>query len=305
MFALRCWILNKSTAAEKYGPGNFFFVCVEALLREHLAITPRRITLDFDPRNGRIHPLLNGYTHWERWYGSDPRTLWHALQNQVDNGRMILRQLPAFLEDNFDFKEHSLQSNFQAIRSVFERYVEEWETAELRLRTYIDDVSSLKTTEMAERSIAESKRVILRKFNIHALEVISVFSYRIGPAHVSHLCSNGLCIHFSTALSRSIDIWNGEISAASLNNNDFSSLNLQDVQQINGSGHSITAFVGTAIALLASTLFSWGSVTLFVAYRNHRVSEWAQFLQSRTNMFGHDDGRDRRGLVEKLLFISK
>lgn len=91
----------------------------------------------------------------------DSRILWTRLRGEADHQRLNLTALPSFVASNFDSNEKLLKRKLNELQGKWERYVKELEMAESRLRDHIAILASQKSTEMAERSIAESKRVIL------------------------------------------------------------------------------------------------------------------------------------------------
>jgi hypothetical protein len=117
------------------------------------------------------HWLLNGkhevnFQTGEPDYGIDNATLrrqWQHFRNEVDEWRMILLWLPTFVEQNFNTADENLQKAYKLIQGTYEQYVRETELAEARMRDHLDMIDSAKGTEMAELSIYESKRVMLRE----------------------------------------------------------------------------------------------------------------------------------------------
>jgi hypothetical protein len=79
-----------------------------------------------------------------------------------------------FLEENFDTQQSLFRTWIEMVKSLYEQHVEELELAETRLRMKLDSFASERSNEMAERSIAESKRMILgaSPFNLFGLWIM-------------------------------------------------------------------------------------------------------------------------------------
>jgi hypothetical protein len=95
----------------------------------------------------------------------DTRTLWPRLRTEVDERRSTLLWMPRFVDQHFDLKNAEMQAAYNDVKERFELHFKDLELAKLRLRDHIGIESSQKSTEMAEQSIRESKRVMLREFN--------------------------------------------------------------------------------------------------------------------------------------------
>jgi hypothetical protein len=93
----------------------------------------------------------------------EPRILWNQLRDELDDRRRVLNTLPGFIQHNFGaVKDPAVQQALDSMVSRYGQYTRVLEIAEARLRDQIDMISSGKSNEMAERSIQESKRAILR-----------------------------------------------------------------------------------------------------------------------------------------------
>ncbi|KAF2786191.1 hypothetical protein K505DRAFT_399794 [Melanomma pulvis-pyrius CBS 109.77] len=248
--ALRRYIGTSSSDIDRFGVGNFLFTCLEGLLRLQLAIPPPDIPA-FDQFD---QFLSNKYEYDSTDVATEPRRLWHMLRGELDKRRLTMSMLLAFVARNFDLGDEKLKTAVTDLEGMYKRYLIELELSEARLKDYIDMLSSGKSTEMAERSIAESKRVML--YSVTMLAFIFV-----------------------------------PVSLAS-------SIYGMNIQQINESGHSITAFVATAIILLIVTILFWGISASIAAYRNRRISRWTR---KRREVPQYQ--KVETSLIDKVLFV--
>ena len=92
---------------------------------------------------------------------SEVRQEWNRFRNKIDAYRATLLALDAFVSENFYMKEYP-----EACKKLSLRYTQHIQELEL-VASYANDqlnmMSSAVATEMAQISIKESKRVMLRE----------------------------------------------------------------------------------------------------------------------------------------------
>ena len=89
---------------------------------------------------------------------------WSDLRDRLDYSRQMIINLPDFIFDNFGTEVEKLTQARSRMIHLWEKYCKRLEIAEARIRDEINMKSSERATEMAQISIQESKRVMLRKF---------------------------------------------------------------------------------------------------------------------------------------------
>jgi len=162
--AIHRWLFSATSNINRYGSNNFLFACVEALVYWHISHAPS--TPEFGDLDDKITPKF--YATWKlSYYFSSPDDLpqyiWNRLRNEADERQAILDTLPLFVHENFNSDDASFKRAYKTLEMKVERCTKEVTLAEGKLRDQISIVSTIKSTEMAEISIEESKRVMLCK----------------------------------------------------------------------------------------------------------------------------------------------
>ena len=88
--------------------------------------------------------------------------IWARLRKEVDEQRATLRWIPHFFREHFDPKCKTLQKAFDDILERFKFRLQDLEQSESQLRDHLAVEGTSKSIHMAEMSIRESKRVMLR-----------------------------------------------------------------------------------------------------------------------------------------------
>jgi hypothetical protein len=217
----------------KFGPGNFLYVCLAALLELHLSTAPTSVfhIADFGYYQGLMRkyrrnfedmandfPPVNNYpgmaTNEPLPVDTYPDMGWRQLRVELDDQRYTLRWMTRFFKRHLDYRNKDLQAAFKELRGRFKLRVQDLEQVESQLRDQMASEGIDKSIRMAEMSIRESKRVML----------LTALAFIFLP-----------------------------ISLAS-------SVYGMNVQQINGTGHSIGAFLVTAFAMFASAVVLWACI---------------------------------------------
>ena len=161
------YITEVTESNNQYGPGNFVYVCLAALLELHLSTAPTSVfqLRSFDGHQGlmrRYHNnSLRGTTNEPIPVGDYPDMGWSRLRMELDHQRHTLRWMTRFFKRHFDYRNKDLQAAFKEIRERFKLRVQDLEQVELQLRDQLANKGIDKSIGMAEMSIRESKRVLL------------------------------------------------------------------------------------------------------------------------------------------------
>ena len=184
---LQYWIQSQSQNLEYYGSGNFLLVCLEGLLRIDLENLPTHIIRsNMDLRDIESMPM-------------SLKNLWSDARAQLDLYRKSIIALPDFVRRNFDMSKPASENAYQQILALCQRCIQYLEITESQQKDILDLIRSEKATEMAELSIQESKRVMLRK---------SEFLLFLNPQMLNTLCSDSACLHFHSNILSSKYLWN-------------------------------------------------------------------------------------------------
>ena len=152
---LQYWIKTQSVNLDSYGSGNFLLACLEGLLRVDFENLPIDIM-----RNTRlVNEVLTEDTSM--------RDLWFDVRAQLDLYRQSILALPDFVSQNFDMSNAGSEKAYESILGLCRRCIQCLEITESQHRDILELLRSEKATEMAELSIQESKRVMLREFELY------------------------------------------------------------------------------------------------------------------------------------------
>jgi hypothetical protein len=91
-----------------------------------------------------------------------PALAWTLLRWELDEQRTTLRWIGRFFHKHFDDENKDLQAAFEDIKERFTLRVQDLEQSESQLRDHLAAEGINKSYHMAEMSIRESKRVMLR-----------------------------------------------------------------------------------------------------------------------------------------------
>lgn len=248
--ALYRWIYDTVSSSRSEKVQDPLFACLQALLHFQRFTASYGVAL-LTKWDGQIVPRYDAL--WKkRGKPEEPQSLWHRLRDDVDERRTILHNIPEFVRCNFNTKDPSTKELLEQTKNSYEKSLRELEIAEARLKDQIDIINMGKSTEMAQLSIQESKRVML----------LTILAFIFVPVSLA------------------------------------SSIFGMNVQQINSSGHSIKAFVITAIVLLLVSFLLWAVVSAVVAYRNHRIAKWNLSKRNELRL-----PLSERPVVDKVLLV--
>ena len=157
-----------------FGKDNFLYVCLAALLELQLSTVPLYV-----PHIG-MHGLQSSVIleycgDYRRGPGghvadfADPSIIWARLRKDVDEQRTTLRWTTRFFRKRFEHKDKNLQEAFDDIMERFTFRVQDLEQSESQLRDHLAAEGARKSIYMAEMSIRESKRVMLRMMSPYAV----------------------------------------------------------------------------------------------------------------------------------------
>jgi len=187
-----------------FGKGNFLYVCLAALVDLQLSTLPSNVPhisgyglqsevmLEYcggNPRGNEAPSALS----------ADPSMTWARLRNDVDEERTTLRWINRFFRKNFDCSNEDIRAAFDETMECFKFRVQDLEQAESWLRDHLAVQGTSESIHMAEMSIRESKRVMLRMYN----STSDLMSLLMVP-------SDCFGIHILTSLSRIFNIRNGK-----------------------------------------------------------------------------------------------
>ena len=185
---------------EKFGPGNDLFVSFAALLQLHISKPSRNIP-SWERVDGKINLKYyerSGDKEFAVWV--DPQAVWVRLRKETDAHRRLLEWLPYQVEQYFGNDSIELKAALSEWTERLKLHLREIELAEAALRDYISIYSSGKSTEMAEQSIKESKRVILRRFPAPWAYTCSISRNWLTPSLVTALAFIFLPISLSASI---------------------------------------------------------------------------------------------------------
>ena len=152
---------GKARDCLRYGKDNFLFVGVEVLLDFYMAGL-REVLSQFSS-------TLPGYdpSYWQSGVQTsrvgDLRAQWSHLKHESKMCRRTLLVLTDYIDQNFNTEDEILKPIYKKLFSRYNRHVEQLDRAERDLNDRINQISSAISTEMAQVSIRESKRVMLRE----------------------------------------------------------------------------------------------------------------------------------------------
>lgn len=98
--------------------------------------------------------------------GLDPISLWIDLTNEIAHQKTTIAFLPQMIKRSFRSQPEGSENIVQKLITRFQVGLKELEDGEEVLKNYLALVSTQKSTDMAERSIQESKRVMLRRLHL-------------------------------------------------------------------------------------------------------------------------------------------
>ncbi|KAH6865932.1 hypothetical protein BKA58DRAFT_229750 [Alternaria rosae] len=215
-----------------FGPSNFLYVCLAALLELHLSTAPldvpyiAKYQFQSQMRSAYYKSRTTGVKDDRGAYES-PSRIWIRVRMELDEQRTTLRWMIQFFREHFNHLDEDLQAALNDIMERFKFRVQDLEQCESQLRDHIAAEGTSKSIHMAEMSIRESKRVML----------LTALAFIFLPVSLA------------------------------------SSVYGMNVQQVNGTGHSIRVFVITAVAMCASSVFLWAASAAFQSYRARLISE--------------------------------
>ena len=152
---------------DAFGKGNFLYVCLAALVELHLSTAPLNVPhIDFRGLHskatlkycGHYRPDGDGISSWT----IDSSLVWTRLRNDVDQQRTTLRWITHFFRKHFDYSNQDIQAAFNDTMECFKLQLQDLEQSESQLRDHLAVEGTSKSIHMAEMSIRESKRVMLR-----------------------------------------------------------------------------------------------------------------------------------------------
>ena len=152
-----------------FGKGNFLYVCLAALVELHLSTAPLNVPhIGFHGLKSQVELELEYCGEYRLTaegfsvFAVDPSTIWARLRNDVDDQRTTMRWITRFFRKHFDYSDQAVQAAFDETMECFKFRLQDLEQSESRLRDHLVDEGTSKSIRMAEMSIRESKRVMLR-----------------------------------------------------------------------------------------------------------------------------------------------
>jgi hypothetical protein len=149
------------------GHGSIPYACFAALLELHLSTAPWHVPYigmeGLAPRPPcRYRGSYNTVTK-EHMVDCDTSGMgWARLRTELDEHRTTLRWMTRFFQKHFDHEDQDLRAAFEDHRERFSLRIQDLEQVESQLRDYSAWEGIGKSCTMAEMSICESKRVMLR-----------------------------------------------------------------------------------------------------------------------------------------------
>lgn len=143
------------------GPHNHLFACLEVLLRYQVMEIPKSIPA-FDVEAKSMEDIL--YLEFSEpddpSPGRSPYEYWNELQSEIQQKQETLLALPGFIRQALDTEQPELMAAINDITDQYSRHVQWLELICARLKNTMDLASSMKSTEMAKITIAETKRMM-------------------------------------------------------------------------------------------------------------------------------------------------
>ncbi|KAH6862979.1 hypothetical protein B0T12DRAFT_400939 [Alternaria alternata] len=159
------FITEAVESKSQFGPGNFLYVCLAALLELHLSTAPMDVFYSglIGGHMGSTHKYrsFQGATNESLSVRNFPDMGWSRLRMELDHQRHTLRWMTRFFKRHFDYRNKDLQAAFKEVRERFKLQVQDLEQVESQLRDQIASEGVHKSISMAEISIRESKRVMI------------------------------------------------------------------------------------------------------------------------------------------------
>jgi len=153
-----------------FGKGNFLYVCLAALVELQLSTAPLNVP-HFGMHGLQSQVILEYCGEWQLGtdgplaVSADPSMIWARLRKDIEEQRTTLRWITRFFRKHFDHKNQNLQEAFDDIMERFKYRVQDLEQSESQLRDHLAAEGTIKSIQMAEMSIRESKRVMLCMFH--------------------------------------------------------------------------------------------------------------------------------------------
>jgi len=153
-----------------YGKGNFLYVCLAALIELQLSTAPLHVP--HISRDG-LQPQVE-LEYYRRYRGdslpilplrfepSPPIPTWTYLRIDIDAQRTTLRWITRFFRKHFNYSNEGIQAAFEDAMECLTFQLQDLEQCESQVRDHLAVEGTRKSTQMAEMSIRESKRVMLR-----------------------------------------------------------------------------------------------------------------------------------------------
>ena len=149
-------------------PHCFLLSYVEAVFRGRIAEAPFHVP--------QCNLGVGEETVWysKFWgYKQDPKVFWTGLRNLLHEDDVALLRLQSCIDDNyFSDEEHTLPRAL-TILSLFRNHVQYLRLEEAKLKDEINSINAEKSAELATVSIEESKRVMLRMWNLLKMDRIA------------------------------------------------------------------------------------------------------------------------------------
>jgi hypothetical protein len=157
-------ILHASIQDDKFE--DILFASLRALMELHLVTPPRNVPFLSEMQHSKSILRMKFYECGPGFSSLVPKNaqkMWVALRKEVDDNRSMLPNLQRYIERHFN----ECNSKKTTLLNLIDRcdiYLKNLELAEASLRDTITMYSTEASTRMAELSIRESKRVLLRKY---------------------------------------------------------------------------------------------------------------------------------------------
>ena len=263
---------------EEYGTRSIPVLCLRGLLRLHILsmhslqesrprlrvghfATGSDLVLDQDRNQGFRKGLFKQPSALPV---AEMQHRWSLLRHEVVSCREHLLSLPNFVSCIIKPEDEAIVRVYQETMGEYEIQVKRLEMTESLAKDEIGMMSSAITTEMAQISIKESKRVMLCE---------------LGPLGKQFAVTD-----FEVTLLAFVFL------PISLAGTIFG----MNVQQINESGHDIKVFITTSLVLSVSTMILWAMAYAFMSIRRAATQE---FLESNKDPF------NRRTWKERIAFV--
>ena len=168
---LRNTIQKKTQQSGMRTVTDCLFACVEALFEIHLSRPP--LLVPILASNGKGSTVRLKHYRWPsdkdytgKYLPEGPvhlhtRDVWARLSSDIGAHRETLLQLPQFAKVYLSSINDSQQISLAALTSRFEARLNRLQATSTEFNAYLSMYSAGRSNEMAERSIQESKRVII------------------------------------------------------------------------------------------------------------------------------------------------